>query len=205
MLSSGYTHIYIFCDSYFNSMGQQQRKSRVIRDTIAPISALMTGVLALHSFNKNPGSKEDLLAVIGLATAGTAAALDIYDEHMLFGADNIDSVRTLTKNALAAHYVEVRSAPVISFDAATRHLLDNQAICTPQHILSLTRTAIAEGKVAARRNQAASSAPGTPAAPGTVGTPGTPGTPGIVGAPGTAPPPSGDERVDVTVDNDQKP
>lgn len=134
MLSSGFTHIYAFCDGYFDSMGLQQRKSRVARDALAPIAALMTGVLALHSFDKNTSRKEDILAAIGLMTGATASALDIYDEHMLFGAENIGAVEQLTKAALVEHAATVLSTPQISFDTATRHLLDNQAILSLIHI-----------------------------------------------------------------------
>lgn len=149
-LSSGFAHIYSYCDNYFDVMGMQQRKSRVARDSIAPIAALITGVIALHNFENKPNRKEDMLAVLGLTTAASASVLDIYDEHMLFGAENIGSVEILTKNALSAHSQKVRTLSNISFDAATQHLLDNQAICSPQHILTLTREAIKEGKVTAR-------------------------------------------------------
>lgn len=150
MLSSGFAHIHGYCDNYFDVMGVQQRKSRVARDTIAPISALITGVLALHNFDNSPRRKEDLFAVLGLSTAASASVLDIYDEHMLFGAENIGSVEILTKAALSVHSQKVLSFQNISFEAATRHLLDNQATCSPQHILTLTREAIKEGKVVPR-------------------------------------------------------
>ncbi len=154
MLSSGFAHIYGYCDNYFDVMGVKQRQSRIARSAIAPISALITGVLALQNFQSNPGENEDLLAILGLATGGAASALDIYDEHMLFGAENIGSVETLIKKALDAHSQTVLGSNSlsngVSFDAATRHLLDNQAICSPQQIILLAREAIKEGKPAAR-------------------------------------------------------
>lgn len=150
VLLSGFGHIYSYCDSYFDTMALQQRRSKIGRDAIAPISALITGVIAFQSFESNPGRKEDLLAALGLATSATSSYLDIYDQHLLFGADNIGSVETLTRNALTEHSKRVLSFDNMTFDAATRHLLDNQAICSPQHILTLTREAIREGKVVAR-------------------------------------------------------
>jgi hypothetical protein len=149
MLSSGFTHIYSYCDNYFDLMGTNQRRSRIMRDSVAPISALITGVLALHNFEKNPGKKEDLLALLGLATGATASVLDIYDEHMLFGAENIGAVEKLTEAALTEHSSTVLAFKTVTFDAAVRHLLDNQSHCSPQHILSLTREAIREGNVVA--------------------------------------------------------
>lgn len=150
MLSSGFTHIYSFCDNYFDVMGMRQTESRVTRDAIAPISALITGLMAIRNFDSNPRHKENMLAVLGLATASTAAALNIYDEHMLFGSENIGAVETLTKNALSAHSAEILGfQDEVSFDAALRHLLDNQAKCSPQQILILAREAIREGNVEA--------------------------------------------------------
>lgn len=150
MLSSGFTQIYTYCDSYFDAMGLQQRKSRVIRDAIAPISALMTGVIALDGLGIDSGDKENVLALLGLATAASSSILDIYDEHMLFGAENIGAVETLTLNAVTEHASRVQQFSTVSYDAAIRHLLKNQSICSPQHILSLTREAIKEGTVIAR-------------------------------------------------------
>ena len=150
MLRSGFSHIYSYCDNYFDVMGMQQRKARIARDAIAPIASVITGILALHNFENNSGRKEDMLAVLGLTTAASSASLDIYSEHMLFGAENIGSVETLTKAALVKHSSTVLAFEDIDFSAAVRHLLDNQAICSPQHILLLTREAIREGQVEAR-------------------------------------------------------
>jgi hypothetical protein len=194
MLSSGFTHIYSYCDNYFDVMAVQQRKSRVARDTIAPIASLITGVLALHNFEKNPGRKEDILAVIGLTTGAAASALDIYDEHMLFGAENIGAVEKLTRAAISEHSSQVMLASNISFDAAIRHLLDNQAVCSPQHILSLTREAIREGKVAARPVNTAQGDGRSVAPAGGVGPAPT--------VPTTPPAQDGNKRVEVTIEND---
>lgn len=149
MMSSGFSHVYSYCDSYFDVMGAQQRKSRITRDAIAPLSAVITGVIALQNFGDDSSTAQDLLAAVGLVTAASSSVLDIYDEHMLFGAENIGAVETLTKAALSAHSVAVKKKSAVSYDAAVRHLLDNQSICSPQHILTLTREAIKEGKVVA--------------------------------------------------------
>ena len=150
MLDSGFTHIYSFCDNYFDVMGKQQRKSRIARDTIAPISALITGLLTLGDFGDDSDAEQDLLATLGLATATTASGLDIYDEHMLFGAENVGAVEMLTKKALGVHRASVLKLEAVTYDAAIMHLLDNQGICSPQHILTLTREAIKQGNVVAR-------------------------------------------------------
>lgn len=149
MLSSGFTHIYSYCDNYFDVMSAKQRKSRITRNLITPISSIMTGVLAFQNFENNTSSKEDLLAIIGLATSAVNSGLDIYDEHMLFGAENVGAVEELTKEALSVHSSAVLDKKSITYDAAIRDLLDNQSYCSPQFILMFTRESIKEGNVIA--------------------------------------------------------
>lgn len=113
----------------------------------------MTGVIAvgnISSSGENSNGDEELLALLGLATAASASGLDVYDEHMLFGAENIGSVEQLVRNALVTHSSAIQNKRAIRYEAAIRHLLDNQAICSPQNILLLVREAIREGRVAAR-------------------------------------------------------
>ena len=200
MLSSGFTHIYSYCDGYFDTMGVNQRKSRVFRDSIAPISAIITGVVALHSFENNPKGKENIVAALGIATVASSSLLDIYDEHMLFGSENIGAVETLTKSALSSHSSRVLEFDTVSFDAAIRHLLDNQAQCSPQQILLLTREAIREGRVAARvKDVPAAAAPAVvqPGAAGAAPPPAVAGQNNGANAAGN----SGNDRVQVGIEN----
>lgn len=143
----GFTLTYANCDSYFQMMGRHQRRARVFRDSISPVTALITGLIPLINFDGEKGA-ENALKYLALGSAFTTSTLAIYDEHFLFGAENIDSVQKLTMRALVEHMSSARkSVEDQNFEQAVIHILDNYAVCTPQRILSMSRQAIANGNV----------------------------------------------------------
>jgi hypothetical protein len=145
-LRTGSMLIYTRCSDFFQRMGRNQGRSRVARDYIAPVVALLTGVLAFHDFGEDSDKEQNILEALTLGSNFATAALDIHDRHFLFGADNIDSVREMTLNALSVHRVTVMGRDLQSLDDAVEHLVDNQTICTPPHILRLARAAISNSK-----------------------------------------------------------
>lgn len=150
-MQAGYDLIYADCANYFAHMGRRQSGSRLIRDTITPISTLISGIISIVRF-QDSNTRDDLLASLALATTAGSSAIDVYDQHFLFGADNIDAVRGLVQDALTAHANRTFSSTVnhSTFGRAASHLEDNQALCRPTHILSLVRAAIAAGTIEAR-------------------------------------------------------
>ena len=142
MLRGGFGLIHANCGAYFDEMGRNQKRSQVLRDLISPITTVLTGVLALQDFSKNPSRKEDILSIISLGSGALASGLDIYDTRFLFGTDNIDSVETMTLNAITAHRNDVLANPPSEFAFAMTQLIDNQDICTPPQILTLVRESI---------------------------------------------------------------
>lgn len=149
MLRSGFMYNYSFCQNYFNVMAENQRRSKIARGGIVPITTLITGLIGLQDFSKNSGSKEDLVQLLAIGSAATTAALDIYDENFLFGTDNINSVETMTLNALAKHKSKVFEQSDVGFENAMTHLIDNQSICSPQAILTLARSSIKNARLEA--------------------------------------------------------
>jgi hypothetical protein len=145
-LRAGSMLVYTRCSDFFQRMGRNQGRSRVARDYIAPVVALLSGVLAFHDFGEDSDSEQNILEALTLGSNFATAALDIHDRHFLFGADNIDSVREMTLNALSKHRVTVMDRDLKSLDDAVEYLIDNQTICTPPHILRLARAAIANSK-----------------------------------------------------------
>ena len=171
---------YSFCENYFTQVGQNQRRSNIIRSILPPITALITGIIGFQDFSKNPGAKEDLISALAIGSAASTAALNIYDEHFLFGAENIGSVQVMALKALDAHANEVFKQKDISFERAMQHLIDNQSQCSPQSILSLARSVIKTAKLEAKNENADGPAP----APSGV-------VPAGPGAPPPPPPPAG--------------
>jgi hypothetical protein len=150
-MNAGYELIYADCTAYFAHMGRNQGRSRLGRDVIGPIGNLITGIISIVRF-EDSGTRDNLLGSLALATTTGTAALDIYDQHFLFGADNIDVVQQLIQRALKRHATETFQATHDTFGKAVNHLEDNQAICRPPRILTLVRQAIAAGEVEARRS-----------------------------------------------------
>ena len=148
-MQAAYALIYADCGAYFAHMSRNQGRTRIARDSIAPISSLITGILSVVRF-ENPAAEQDASTILAVATGAGTSALDVYDQHFLFGADNIDVVRQLVMRALAAHALASFVRKTNRFDQATVHIEDNQAICRPSHILTLARQAIAAGTIEAR-------------------------------------------------------
>lgn len=143
MLEDGFTLIYANCSDFFRSSGTNQTRVMLARDVVGLAGTLISGWLTISD-----SSNDDALAFVTLGSASALSVLDIYTRRYLFGADNVDSVRELTLVALAAHANGVRTLrPPSTYQEASVHLLDNQAICTPSRIALLAREAIQQGKV----------------------------------------------------------
>ncbi len=149
MLRSGFMYNYSFCENYFNVMAKNQRRSKISRSLLAPLTSVITGIIGLQDFSSSPGSKEDLIQGLAIGSAAATSILDIYDEHFLFGTDNIDSVETMTLKALDAHSSAVTKQTDIRFETGMKHLIDNQGQCSPQSILTLARSSIRNSDIVA--------------------------------------------------------
>jgi len=147
MFESGTTLVYANCSDFFATAGQTQTKLMVWKDAIGLLGTLAAGVIALDG-DSSTGNL-DRLAVISLGSSAALSGIDIYTQRFLFGAENVDAVRELTLNALSAHAAKVRELPPKSYQAASRHLFDNQALCFPARIAMLAREAIKNGDVVA--------------------------------------------------------
>lgn len=149
MLDTGFTLTYSYCSDFFLSQGKRQTALLTMRDAIATAGTLAVGALALVNF-QSTATQSTVLAVVGLSASAATAGTDIYTQRFLFGAENIDAVRDLTLQAVAAHQIEIHSKHAsFLYDDVVKALLDNQAICTPRHIALLARQAIAHGTIEA--------------------------------------------------------
>lgn len=140
MMASGFMYNYAFCQDFFDEMGHNQRNSHVMRAALPSIITLITGVIGLHDFTNNPEAKGRWIQGLAIGSGTTTAVLNVYDEHFLFGTDNIYAVETMTLKSLSAHGAAAMKQQYITFEQATMHLIDNQAQCSPQAILLLART-----------------------------------------------------------------
>jgi hypothetical protein len=155
-MQTGFTLVHLGCNAYIEQKADRQRSISVARDSFAPLTALVTGIIGLA----NDGDTDsDYLTALALATSAISAGFDIYEERFLFGAQNVNEVRTLILKNQLAHadqaMTEVRANP--SYNQAIIHLLRNQMTCSPAEILEKVNEAIKAGSITARTTNAASS------------------------------------------------
>ncbi|QDZ08484.1 hypothetical protein FPZ24_14225 [Sphingomonas panacisoli] len=148
MLSSGFLLITANCQDFFDGAARDQRRVNVIGDLVAPVTNIVTGLLTLGDLKDHPDRTKDRLEILSLVSNATNAGLNIYEQRFLFGAENMDGVRTLTLNTLADHRQGViDDIKPQTFDEALLQLFDNEAICKAPHILTMVRAAIRNGQL----------------------------------------------------------
>jgi hypothetical protein len=160
MTVDGFNLVHDYCAEFFRTSGRNQQWLNVAKDLTTVIGTAATGILALSS-----PANATAAGAVALGTATAYNGVDLYTRNFLFGADNIESVRVLTMNALAAHKSFVLPSPDLTtwtFGGAAEAINDHQAICTTASIRALVVAAINSGTVTAY--PPAGSAPGNPAA-----------------------------------------
>lgn len=142
MLRSGFSLIVASCDDYFRSAGTTQRWVIVAGDYVAAAGTLATSILALT----HAGAAA--VSATALGTSAVLTATSIYTKDFLFASENMDSVRTLTMNAIHEHQKLVNATVTGNLDAndAVTAIFDDQVICTLPHIATMVRSAIKNAK-----------------------------------------------------------
>ena len=148
-MQTGFTLVHLGCNAYIEQKADRQRSIGVVRDSFAPITALITGIIGIA----NDGDTDsDYLTAIALATTAASTGFDIYEDRFLFGAKNVNEVRTLVLRNQLAHadkaMTTINDNP--SYNQAIIHLLKNQMTCSPAEILEKVNEAIKQGTITAR-------------------------------------------------------
>ena len=145
-MRAGFALTYAKCNEYIQGKSRNQRRVNVWRDTIAPITALATGVIALADSGETINN--DVLAALSLTTNAANSGFKIYEERYLFGAENVNSVRRLVLAALTADSAQAleTSDAKLTYGQSVIHLINNQAICSPSNILEMVSDAIDQSK-----------------------------------------------------------
>jgi hypothetical protein len=149
-MGEGFVLVKDRCRAYLTSKSNNQRGLNVWRDTFAPLTALITGVVGL--VDKGDKIDNKFLLGLGLGTTAASSAIGIYEERFLFGAENVDNVRLLLDNALDVDAQEKLELPdaKLRYSKSLEHILSSQLICSPPYILDLAKKAIANGKIVPR-------------------------------------------------------
>lgn len=156
-LESGFALIQARCNGYILSKSDNQRQVNVWRDTFAPVTALLTGAVAL--LGKGGDTSNDWLTALSLGTSAASAGFRIYEQRFLFGAENVNSVRLLVLKALSDNASEAGKTTdeKLTYSQTVIHLINNQAVCSPGHILQLVSEAIKAGQVVSIKSDSAGS------------------------------------------------
>lgn len=139
---SGVSLIQVNCNEYFNEMGRNQRNSAVLRDLIAPVTAVINAAISLHLFGGLEATNQNIQLGFGAISAAGGSALDIYDRRFLFDSDNIAAVRSNTMAALSKNADETLSAVPGDFVQVIARLQQIENFCTPPEILSNVRASL---------------------------------------------------------------
>jgi hypothetical protein len=136
----GFALIWSNCSDFFAYRGNVQQGLGLFKDTTSALTPIATGVISIAR------ATTSAVPILSLGQAATSGGINVVADNFLFGADNIDDVRTLILNALAAHVAKVREEATKSpeeagFDWSTNQLLENQAICQPAKMLALSKEA----------------------------------------------------------------
>lgn len=151
-MDAGFSLIQARCNKYILAKSDNQRRVNVWRDTFAPVTALLTGAVAL--IGKGDDTNNDVLTALSLGTSAASAGFRIYEQRYLFGAENVNSVRLLIQKALADNALEASKTvdAKLTYSQTVTHLINNQAVCSPGHILQLVSAAIKAGDVVSTKS-----------------------------------------------------
>lgn len=142
----GFALIWNNCSDFFARRGNVQQGLGLFKDTTSALTPIATGVISIAR------ATTSAVPILSLGQAATSGGINVVAQNFLFGADNIDDVRDLILNALAAHAAKVKEEAAKSpeeadFNWSTVQLMENQAICQPAKMLALSKDAIAKGSV----------------------------------------------------------
>src|SRR6218665_1104706 len=101
MMDAGFTLTRLRCNDFFAERAAHQTQARVWRGTIAPVSAIVTGVIGLVNFTDS--ERVDAIQILGITQAATIAGFELYEQEFLFDTENVNAVRRLVMRALDAH------------------------------------------------------------------------------------------------------
>jgi hypothetical protein len=129
-----------YCALFFAYGSDNQKWLLVAKDVVAALGTIATGAVALASPHNATAA-----GAIALSTAALYTGVDIYTRNFLFHSDNIDAVRSMTLNALAAHSAKAlpeNDSSIWTFGGAAQVINEHQALCFPASIRSLVLAAL---------------------------------------------------------------
>lgn len=144
LLSEGLGLVRGNCSDFFRVRGDRQQTVNLSRDVVAIGGTTAAAIIGLT------GGSALALSIIALSGATLYGSLDVYTKNFLFGADNIEAVRTLTMTTLTTNANEVITkarSDIVTFQQVTAWIMDNQEVCKPASIAAAVRVKLRGGSV----------------------------------------------------------
>ncbi len=150
LTAEGASLSYQFCSSFFKRAGTEQQYLLFSRDVIGVIGTLATGVLgATHAAPAATAS-------VGITSGALLSGISAYSRNFLFSEDNVQAVQDLTLRAMASQTAATLARargldPNYQLHDAVKDIMDIQAICEVQNILSLGTQFDSSGRTGLQR------------------------------------------------------
>jgi hypothetical protein len=141
MLADGFSLIEANCQSFFDGAGKSQMWVITAKDSLSVLSTLSTAAVALRD------GSDDTVAAIAFFTNAANSGLDLYTRNYLFGAENVEAVRSLTIKAVIAEQDELLKVTATEYGDVVRLLMRNQSRCMPRSIAAMARKAIETSEI----------------------------------------------------------
>jgi|SRR6185437_3473957 len=145
LTAEGASLSYQFCASFFKTAGAEQQYLLFSRDVIGILGTFATGVLgATHA---SPAAT----AGVGIGSGALLAGISAYSRNFLFSEDNVQAVQDLTLRAMASQTAATLTRADglgndYRFFDAVKDIMDIQAICEVQNIISLVRNSVRQAQ-----------------------------------------------------------
>lgn len=137
MAREGFGLVRSNCSEFFRKRGDGQQLINLGRDVVAIGGATATAIVGVA------GGSALALSIIALSGATLYAGIDTYTKNFLFGAENIDAVRSNTLTALSVNADAVlNSNDTLTFQGVASAIMENQELCRPAAIAAAARIAI---------------------------------------------------------------
>jgi hypothetical protein len=128
------------CADFFRKRGDNQQQVNLGRDIVAMGGTTAAAIIGLT------GGSALALSIIAVSGATLYAGIDTYTKNFLFGADNIEAVRTLTMDTIDINARAVLATPPpLSFQNVAGAIMDNQEMCKPASIAAAVRIKLRGG------------------------------------------------------------
>jgi hypothetical protein len=142
---------YQYCSSFFKTAGTEQQYLLFSRDVVGVVGTLATGVLG--ATRASPAAT----AAVGLGSGAMLSGISIYSRNFLFSEDNVQAVMDLTLKAMTSQTTALLARASVAgadygFFDSVKDIMDIQAVCEVQKILSLVQESIHQSQPTSKPN-----------------------------------------------------